>query len=62
MKLQFSRQIVKNNLISNFIKIRPLGAELYHADRRTDGGTDLTNLRVAIGGSANAPGFVIYSH
>ena len=26
----------KNTLISNFIKIRPVGTELFHADRRTD--------------------------
>jgi len=23
--------------MSNFMKIRPVGAELYHADRKTDG-------------------------
>ena len=36
--LKFSRQIFgkKNTQISNFIKIRPVGAELFHADRRTD--------------------------
>jgi len=26
--------------MSYFIKIRPVGAKLYHADRRTDGQTD----------------------
>jgi len=25
--------------MSNFIKIRPVGAELFHADRQTDGKT-----------------------
>jgi hypothetical protein len=30
----------KNTKISNFIKIRRVGAELFHADGRTDGGTD----------------------
>jgi hypothetical protein len=34
----------KNPPISNFMKIRPLGAELFHADGltggRTDGGTE----------------------
>jgi hypothetical protein len=43
MKLEFSQQSFKNNLISNFTKIRPVGAELFHADRRTD----MTKLRVA---------------
>jgi len=35
MKLEISRQIAKNIQISNFTKIRPLGAELFHADRQT---------------------------
>ena len=26
----------KNPQMSNFMKIRPVGAELFHADRRTD--------------------------
>jgi hypothetical protein len=26
------------------MKIRPMGAELFHADRRTDGQTDMTKL------------------
>jgi hypothetical protein len=30
----------KNPQISNFIKIRPVGAELFHADERTDDQTD----------------------
>jgi len=34
MKLEFSRQIFEK--CSNFINICPLGAELFHADRRTD--------------------------
>ena len=37
MKLEFSRQILENILISNFIKIRLAGVELFHAERRTDG-------------------------
>jgi hypothetical protein len=35
MKIEFSRQIKKNIEILNFMKIRPVGAELFHADRRT---------------------------
>jgi hypothetical protein len=30
----------KNVQISNFMEIRPVGAELFHVDRRTDGRTD----------------------
>ena len=36
MKLGFSRQIFEKCLISDFINIRPVGAELFHADKRTD--------------------------
>ena len=32
----FSTDFRKNPQISNFMKIRPLGAELFHADGRTD--------------------------
>jgi len=37
MKLGFSRHIFekKNGHISNFMKIHPVGAELFHEDRRT---------------------------
>jgi hypothetical protein len=37
MKLDFLRGISKNSQISNFIKIRPMEAELFHTDGRTDG-------------------------
>ena len=51
MKLEFSRQIFeKNTEISNFTKIRPVGAELFRADVRTD----MTNLIVAFRSFANA--------
>ena len=40
---KFLDRILKNVKISNCIKISPLGAELYHADGRTDG----TKLTVA---------------
>jgi hypothetical protein len=38
MKLELSGQIFfsKNTQISNFMKIRPLGTELSHADKMTD--------------------------
>ena len=35
-KLEFSRQILKNTHISSFIKIRPVGSELFHVNGRTD--------------------------
>jgi len=36
MQLEFSRQIVENTRISDFMKIRPLGAELFPTDGQTD--------------------------
>jgi len=51
MKLEFSCQISKNAQISNFMKIYPVGAELLHADRKTDMG----KLIVAFRDFSNAP-------
>jgi hypothetical protein len=59
LKLEFSRQIFKYTQISNFMKIRPVGAELFHADGRTnrgtEGQTDLTNLMVSFRNFSYAP-------
>ena len=35
-KLNSFISFCKNNEISNFMKIRPIGAKLFHADGRTD--------------------------
>ena len=51
MKLKFSQQFSKNLQISNFMKIRPVGAELFHADGRTD----MTKLIAPFRNFANAP-------
>ena len=37
------------------MKIRPVGTELFHTDRRIDGCTDITKLEVAFRNFANAP-------
>jgi len=37
------------------MKIRPAGAELFHADRQTDGQTDTAKLTVAFRYFVNAP-------
>jgi hypothetical protein len=37
------------------MKILPVGAELFHADKRTDGQTDMTKLIVAFRNFTNAP-------
>jgi len=41
IKLEFSREIFENLQISNFTKICPVEAELFHADGRTGGLTDM---------------------
>ena len=51
MNLGLSRQIFSSNTqISNLMKIRPVGAELFYADGRTD----MTKLIVAFRSAANA--------
>jgi hypothetical protein len=56
MKLEFSRQFSKNPQISDFMKISPVGAELFHTDGRTDGQrTDMTKVLVTSRNFANAP-------
>jgi hypothetical protein len=44
MKLEFSQQILENIQISNFMKIRPVEAELFHADRRDEANTRLSQF------------------
>jgi hypothetical protein len=51
MKLEFSGQIFEKFSITNSINIFPEGAELLHADKRTD----MTKLIVAFRNFANAP-------
>jgi len=36
MNLEFSGQFSKNTQMPNFMKIRPVGAEVLHADGRTE--------------------------
>jgi hypothetical protein len=45
----------KNTQISNFMKIRPVGADMFHAGGRADRHTDMTKLTVAFHNFANAP-------
>jgi len=40
MKLEFSTQILEETQISNFIEIRPVRPELFHAYRRMGGRMD----------------------
>ena len=49
---RFSRK--KNLQISNFMKIRPVGAELFHVDRQSDRQTYMTKLIVSFRNSVKA--------
>ena len=51
MKLSLLDRFSRKSQISNFIKMRPAGAELFHEQRRTD----MTKLMVSFSNSANAP-------
>ena len=51
----FSTGFQKNTQVSNFMKIRPVRAELFRAYRRTDGWTDTTKLIVDFFNFAKEP-------
>ena len=53
MKLEFSGQIFKNNW--NLIEIRPVGAQLFHVDRRKGRRTNMTKLTVGFRRFGNGP-------
>jgi hypothetical protein len=52
--MKFIDRFLKNNKISNLIKILPMGAELFHVEKLTEGQTDMTKLKVAFRNFANA--------
>ena len=51
----FSTDFRKNIQISNVMKIRTVGAGLFHANRRMDGRTDMTKLTVSARKFVKAP-------
>jgi ribonucleotide reductase alpha subunit len=55
MKIKFYRMVLKNQQISNFMKIRPAGAEILHAKGRKDGRTDIMTLTDAFRNFVNWP-------
>ena len=59
MKITFLVSVSKNTQTSNFMKIRPLRAEFFHADGRTDRQTDrqtgMSKRIVAFRNFVNAP-------
>jgi hypothetical protein len=58
IKLRFFNRCSRKAQIPNFVKLHPVGAELFHADEGTDGRTDrqtdMTKLIVAFRNFANA--------
>ena len=55
MNLKFLDMFLKNTQTPTFIKVCPVGAELFHAERQTDRQTDMTKLLVAFRNFASAP-------
>ena len=55
MELEFSRHIFEKYSNTNLMKIRPVEAELFNAERRTDRQTGMTKLMVAFRNFSNAP-------
>ena len=51
MQLEISRQIFENTKVLIFVEVRPVGAELFRADGRTD----MAKLIVAFRNFARAP-------
>ena len=54
IELEFSQPFSKNSQMSNLMKVSPVGAELFHADRLTDRRIDVTKLIAAFRNFANA--------
>jgi hypothetical protein len=54
--LNFFDRFSKNTQIPDFIRSRPLGAEIFNADRQTG----MTKLRVAFCNFANAPNVILH--
>jgi len=53
--LKFVDRFSKNIQIQSFVKIRPLGSELFRVDGRMDGRTDTANLIDAFRNFSKAP-------
>jgi len=51
LHVKYPSHSFKNTQISNFMKICPMGAEMFHADRWMD----MTKLIIALRNFANAP-------
>jgi hypothetical protein len=56
VKVEFCRQILICIQISIFMKMRPVGAELFHADQQIARQSDRTKLIVSCRNFASAPG------
>jgi hypothetical protein len=52
--LNFGDRFLKDTPISIFMKFRPVGVELFHADGQTDERTDMTKLIVTFCNFVNA--------
>ena len=62
MKTEFLYSLSKNIQLAIFMKLSPVEAEMFHADRRKDGQTDMTQLIVAYRNFLNAPKMISVGH
>jgi hypothetical protein len=53
--MNFLERFSNNTQGSNFMKVRPVGSELFHADGRTDTRTNMTKLIVVFRDFAKEP-------
>jgi hypothetical protein len=54
-ELKFSRKFSKNLQTTYCMKIRPVGAEMFHADGQRDRQTDMTKLAVSFRNFESTP-------
>jgi len=55
LNMNFLNRFSKNIHVPNFMKIRPVGAELFHADGQAHRQTYMTKLIIAFRNFVNAP-------
>ena len=55
MKLEFLKRFSEKAKIPDFMKIRPMGTQMFYADRQSDGRTNITKMIVTFCNFVNAP-------
>jgi hypothetical protein len=53
--LNYLNRVLKNTQTSDFMRVCPIGTQLFHADRQADEWTDMTMLKSAFCNSVKVP-------